>query len=235
RHVAGSGWGDAWVTPGGRLEEGETTVDGLRREVREEVGLDALEPILTRILQQTFSDGTRVSHGYFAQFVARASSGVPRRGPDVRALRTPPSPRSLHAGLAPAGDEALQGVWRGLARPLHPRDERRPIPSGPPAARGIPDPLEGNGSGARFVFGLPGLHRSGPRSRVDLARARCGRTVHLRPRDGPLCARDDTRRSPPRTCHPRPSRRDSRCGSETRRFGHGNPRNAREWRPFFGE
>ena len=87
RHVAGSGWGDAWVTPGGRLEEGETTVDGLRRELREEVGLDALEPILTRILQQTFSDGTRVAHGYFAQFVARASSGVPRRGPDVREAR----------------------------------------------------------------------------------------------------------------------------------------------------
>src|SRR5947209_17987318 len=30
-HVAAAGWGDAWVTPGGRLEEGETTVDGLRR------------------------------------------------------------------------------------------------------------------------------------------------------------------------------------------------------------
>src|SRR2546427_4173152 len=28
RHVLGAGWGDAWVTPGGRLEEGETTVDG---------------------------------------------------------------------------------------------------------------------------------------------------------------------------------------------------------------
>ena len=87
RHVAAAGWGDAWVTPGGRLEEGETTVDGLRREVREEVGLDPLEPVLTRILQQTFSDGARVRHGYFAQFVARASSTVPRRGPDVREAR----------------------------------------------------------------------------------------------------------------------------------------------------
>src|SRR5437667_6897856 len=87
RHVAGSGWGDAWVTPGGRLEEGETTVDGLRREVREEVGLDVLGPVLTRILQQTFSDGTRVRHGYFAQFVARASSPVARPGPDVREAR----------------------------------------------------------------------------------------------------------------------------------------------------
>jgi len=84
RHVAAAGWGDVWVTPGGRLEEGETTMDGLRREVREEVGLDVLEPVLTRILQQTLSDGTRVRHGYFAQFVARASSTIPRPGPEVR-------------------------------------------------------------------------------------------------------------------------------------------------------
>ena len=87
RHVAAAGWGDAWVTPGGRMEEGETTVEGLRREMREEVGLDAVEPVLTRILQQTFSDGNRVRHGYFAQFVARASSAVARPGPDVRETR----------------------------------------------------------------------------------------------------------------------------------------------------
>ncbi len=87
RHVLGAGWGDAWVTPGGRLEEGETTVDGLRREVREEVGVDVLEPVLTRILQQTLSDGSRVRHGYFAQFVGRASSVEPRPGPDVREAR----------------------------------------------------------------------------------------------------------------------------------------------------
>src|SRR5438445_552648 len=87
RHVLGAGWGDAWVTPGGRLEEGETTVDGLRREVREEVGVDVLEPVLTRILQQTLSDGSRVRHGYFAQFVGRASSVEPRPGPVVREAR----------------------------------------------------------------------------------------------------------------------------------------------------
>lgn len=73
RHPSESGWGEAWVTPGGRLEEGETTVDGFRREVREEVGLDVIEPLLTCILQQTLEDGSRARHGYFAQFIARAS------------------------------------------------------------------------------------------------------------------------------------------------------------------
>jgi len=84
RHRASSRWGDAWVTPGGRLAEGETTVDGLRREVREEVGLDLVDPQLRRIFNETLTDGARVRHGYFAQFVARATSESIERGLDVR-------------------------------------------------------------------------------------------------------------------------------------------------------
>lgn len=87
RHVPTKGWGDAWLTPGGRLEEGETVLDGLRREVREEVGLELTDPVLTRILQQNLTDGKRVRHGYFAQFLARAASTEPRPGADVREAR----------------------------------------------------------------------------------------------------------------------------------------------------
>src|SRR3989449_6333387 len=159
----------------------------------------------------------------------------PAGEPDHRALRTPPSARPLHAGLASVGDEALQGIWRRVAGALHPRDERRPIPSGPAGAEGSGHPLEGNGSGTRFVFGLPGVHRSRPGPRVDLARARCGRIVHLWPRDGLLCAGDDARRAATRSRDPRASRLDSRGRSETRGFGHGDQGNARAWRPFFGK
>ncbi|HKZ23771.1 MAG TPA: NUDIX hydrolase [Thermoplasmata archaeon] len=83
RHSREKGWGDAWVTPGGLLEQGETVLDGLRREVREEVGLEVAEPRLTRILQQTLTDGVRTRPGYFAQIVARAESATARPGPDV--------------------------------------------------------------------------------------------------------------------------------------------------------
>src|SRR3989442_311781 len=216
RHVAAAGWGDAWVTPGGRLEEGETTVDGLRREVREEAGFDSLLP------------------GWRAR-CAGWGRNHPAGEPDRRALRAPPSARPLHAGLASAGDEALQRIWRGLAGALHPRDERRPISFGLAAVEGSGHPLEGNGSGTRFVFGLPGIHQSRPGPRVDPARARCGRIVHLWPRDGLLCAGDDARWAATWSRDPRASRLDSWGQSETRGFGHGDQGNAREWRPFSGE
>lgn len=84
RHAAESRWGDAWLTPGGLLEEGETTVEGLRREVHEEVGLEVVDPRLTRIFNETLTDGARVRHGYFAQFVGRAGSGDVRLGRGIR-------------------------------------------------------------------------------------------------------------------------------------------------------
>jgi 8-oxo-dGTP diphosphatase len=66
--------GGSWFTPGGLLEPGERTDDGLRREVREEVGLELADPALTRIVHETVTDGNRARHGYFAQFIVRARS-----------------------------------------------------------------------------------------------------------------------------------------------------------------
>lgn len=87
RHVPAKGWGDAWLAPGGLLEEGETVLEGLEREAREEVGLRVSDPILTRIIQQNLTDGRRISHGYFAQFLARVRGSDPRPGPDVSEVR----------------------------------------------------------------------------------------------------------------------------------------------------
>ncbi len=75
--------GGPWFTPGGLLERGERTDDGLRREVREEVGVELAEPTLTRIIHETVTDGSRSRHGYFAQFVARARSRNLQPGHEV--------------------------------------------------------------------------------------------------------------------------------------------------------
>ncbi len=86
RHVPSKGWGDVWLTPGGKLEEGETVLEGFEREVCEEVGARIRQPVLTRIIQQNLTDGARVRHGYFAQFLARLEGSV-RPGPDVLEVR----------------------------------------------------------------------------------------------------------------------------------------------------
>src|SRR2546426_9171638 len=85
------------------------------------------------------------------------------------------------------------------------------------------------------LFPYTTLFRSRPGPRVDPARARCGRIVHLWPRDGLLCAGDDARWAATRSRDPRASRLDSRGRSETRGFGHGDQGNARARRPFFGK
>ena len=87
RHVPAKGWGAVWLTPGGKLEDGETVLEGFEREVREEVGLEVRNPVLTRILQQNLTDGSRVRHGYFAQFLARARGAQASPGDDVLEAR----------------------------------------------------------------------------------------------------------------------------------------------------
>ncbi len=77
----------AWFTPGGLLEKGETVDNGLRREVREEVGLELVDPILRRIIHETVTDGGRARHGYFAQFIARATSTELRPGHEISESR----------------------------------------------------------------------------------------------------------------------------------------------------
>jgi ADP-ribose pyrophosphatase YjhB (NUDIX family) len=72
-----------WFTPGGLLEPGERTDDGLRREVREEAGVELEDPVLTRIIHETVTDGQRTHHGYFAQFIAVARSTDLRAGHEV--------------------------------------------------------------------------------------------------------------------------------------------------------
>lgn len=87
RHVPSKDWGDVWLTPGGKLEDGETVLEGFEREIREEVGVGIADAVLTKILQQDLTDGSRVRHGYFAQFVARVQDSEVRPGVDVLEVR----------------------------------------------------------------------------------------------------------------------------------------------------
>jgi 8-oxo-dGTP diphosphatase len=74
-----------WDLPGGFLEQGEHPAEGLRREVREETGLEIeiLEP-LGFFLDRYPEPGETTLNLYF---VARVTSGKPTPGSDVAEIR----------------------------------------------------------------------------------------------------------------------------------------------------
>jgi 8-oxo-dGTP diphosphatase len=88
RNAPFQGW---WALPGGACEIGETVEDTLRREVKEETGLD-VEPVQ---LVGVFSDPSRDPRGHTVSvgFLARPVGGELRAGSDatqVRAFRQLP-------------------------------------------------------------------------------------------------------------------------------------------------
>lgn len=73
-------WTDGWFIPGGAVEPGETPKEAAKREVSEEVGLDATisEPLV--VLDQTFvseSDDTERFSGQYVVYSATATGEIP--------------------------------------------------------------------------------------------------------------------------------------------------------------
>jgi 8-oxo-dGTP diphosphatase len=74
-----------WSIPGGKLELGETLVEGVRREVREETGLDVEVVGLIESLERVFRDeeGRVRFHYVILDYLCRASSSNVCAGGDA--------------------------------------------------------------------------------------------------------------------------------------------------------
>lgn len=82
-----------WSIPGGKLELGETLVEGVRRELLEETGLEVRVLELIEVFERIFPDhhpagaaqraGRPQYHFLILDYLCQALSGEPRAGGDV--------------------------------------------------------------------------------------------------------------------------------------------------------
>ena len=77
-----------WSLPGGLLELGEELADGLRREVREETGLEVRPLGILEVFERIMRDaaGAPEYHYVLIDYICRAAAGTLRAGDDVCAV-----------------------------------------------------------------------------------------------------------------------------------------------------
>lgn len=79
------GW---WSLPGGALETGESLADGIRREVREETGLEVKPLAIATVFERIIPDaaGRAEYHYVLIDYVCRVTGGTAAPATDVSAL-----------------------------------------------------------------------------------------------------------------------------------------------------
>ncbi|MFM8550843.1 MAG: (deoxy)nucleoside triphosphate pyrophosphohydrolase [Nitrospiraceae bacterium] len=101
RRKAGSHLGGLWEFPGGKQEAGESLEDCLRRELREELGIEITQPLLYRTFRHDYSDKSVELHFF------RCSIGAGQaRALDCEEFRWV-APEELSLFECPAADRSL--------------------------------------------------------------------------------------------------------------------------------
>lgn len=87
RPVARPGRPGTWMTPGGAALEGESPEETVRREAREEVGLELEDLQVSKVFDLILTDGREELTGIFVQYEAFAAEGELLPGSGVAEAR----------------------------------------------------------------------------------------------------------------------------------------------------
>ncbi|HUQ94869.1 MAG TPA: NUDIX hydrolase [Bryobacteraceae bacterium] len=109
-----------WSLPGGVLETGERLEEGIRREVREETGLEVKPVALATIFERIINDdkGRAEYHYVLIDYICRIIGGTPAAASDVSAIawvqEQDLSDYKLTEGTLPVIQAAFQ-TWQSAA------------------------------------------------------------------------------------------------------------------------
>lgn len=84
----GGFWFGKWICPGGKLEAGESLVDGVRREIKEETNLDVKTSGRAIVLDRIVKEESKTKlHVIYIDFVANVIGGRLKASSDVGLAR----------------------------------------------------------------------------------------------------------------------------------------------------
>jgi 8-oxo-dGTP diphosphatase len=113
-----------WSIPGGTLEVGETIAEGVRRELREETGLEVRVLELIEVFERIFPDPAPASnqagatdvrrpryHFVILDYLCEVVSGTPRAGSDVTDLVFASEDELARYNLTPTATRVLRNAF----------------------------------------------------------------------------------------------------------------------------